>query len=114
MRLLRSPFFLGGLLVAVALGVFVSPFASSSPDGLEKVAAEEGFDEAADDHSLQESPLADYSVRGLGDSRLGTAASGLLGVLLTFGFGMLLFGFVQRSGRRRAPESAAEDVPLSV
>ena len=111
MRLLRSPFLIGGLLVALALGVFVSPFASSSPDGLEKVSMDKGFDETAEDHALDDSPLADYRVRGVGDDRLGTAASGLLGVLLTFGLGLVLFGFVQRSARRRAVEgSASEDV----
>ena len=113
MKRLRSPFLIGGLLVALALGVFVSPFASADPDGLEKVAMEEGFDETAEDHALADAPLADYSVRGIGDSRLGTAASGLVGVLLTFGFGALLFGLVQRNARKHVPESAAEDAPVS-
>lgn len=115
MRFVRSPFVIGGLLIAVALGVFVSPFASSDPDGLEKVSVEEGFDDTAEDHALSDGPLADYSVRGLGDGRLGTAASGLVGVLLTFGLGVVLFGFVQRKGRSRGvagAERAAEDVPV--
>ena len=111
--LLRSPFLIGGLLVALALGIFVSPFASSSPDGLEKVSMEEEFDGTAEDHALGDSPLADYGVETLGNERLGTAASGLIGVLLTFAFGMLLFGLTQRAGRRRAGEQAPEDVPVS-
>ena len=111
MRFLRSPFVIGGLLVALALGVFVSPFASSSPDGLEKVAMEKDFDDTAEDHALGDSPLADYGVRGVGDARLSTAASGLVGVLLTFGFGALLFGVVQRAGRRGSTGRTAEDAP---
>ena len=113
MRLLRSPFVVGGLLVVLALGVFVSPFASSNPDGLEKVAVEKGFDETADDHALDDSPLADYGVRVVGDDRLSTAASGLVGVLLTFGVGVLLFGLVQRGGRRKPTDRTAEDVPAA-
>jgi hypothetical protein len=31
------------LLVALILGVFVSPYASSRPDGLERVATDHGF-----------------------------------------------------------------------
>ena len=114
MKRLRSPFLIGGLLVALALGIFVSPFASASPDGLEKVSMEEGFDETAEEHALKDAPLADYGVKGIGNERLGTAASGLVGVLMTFGFGALLFGLVQRAGRRRAVADAPEDVPVGV
>ena len=115
MSRLRSPFLLGGLLVAIALGVFVSPFASSDPDGLEKVSVEQGFDETAEDHALADSPLADYGAKGIGNGRLGTAASGLVGVLLTFGFAAMLFGLAQRNTRRRAEqERPAEDAPVSV
>lgn len=88
-------FVVAGLLVGIALALFVSPFASSSPDGLEKVAAEEGFDEAAEDSALADSPLADYGVEGIDDDRAGTAVSGLIGVLLTFGIGVGLFGIVR-------------------
>ena len=36
------------LAVALILGVVVSPFASSKPDGLERVATDQGFVDAAD------------------------------------------------------------------
>ena len=39
----------GGLLVALGLAFFVSRFASSSPDGLNKVAIDQGFDDTADE-----------------------------------------------------------------
>jgi hypothetical protein len=112
-KVLRSSFVIGGLLVALALGIFVSPFASSSPDGLERVSMDNAFDETADDHALADSPLADYGVEGIGNERLGTAASALIGVLMSFGFGLLLLGLAQRAGRRRAEDQPSEDVPVS-
>lgn len=84
-------FLVAGLLVALALAVFVSPLASSAPDGLEKVAEQEGFADAAIGHHAAESPLADYSVEGVDDDELSAGASGLIGVLLTFGVGTGVF-----------------------
>ena len=94
---------IGGLIVALGLAFFVSPLASSSPDGLEKVATDEGFIETAEDHGLADSPLADYGVEGVDDESLSTGLSGIIGVAVTFGIGLLIFGtfHVRRS---RAPE----------
>ena len=90
---------IGGLIVALGLAFFVSPLASSSPDGLEKVATDEGFIETADDHGLADSPLADYGVEGVNDESLSTGLSGIIGVAVTFGIGLLVFGIfhVRRS-----------------
>lgn len=88
-------FVLGGFLVALGLAVFVSPFASSSPDGLEKVAEEEGFDEAARDHALAEGPLAEYNVRGVDGERVSTGVAGLVGVLVAFGLGVGVFALIR-------------------
>jgi cobalt/nickel transport protein len=103
-------FLLGGLLVAVGLALFVSGFASSSPDGLEKVAGDKGFLQTARDHLFADGPLADYAVKGIDNERLSTGLSGLIGVLVTFGVGVLLFAAVRalragrdRSGPTRAP-----------
>jgi hypothetical protein len=95
-------FVLAGLLVAAGLALFVSPFASSSPDGLEKVSSEEGFDRAAEDHDLADSPVAGYEVRGVDDDRMSTGAAGVLGVLVTFGLGVGAFALLRTL--RRAPE----------
>jgi hypothetical protein len=91
-------FLIAGLLVAIGLALVVSPFASSSPDGLEKVATDKGFLETAKDHLFADSPLADYAVKGVGNERLSTGLSGLIGVLLTFGVGWGLFALAR--GRR--------------
>ncbi len=91
MRTNTKLFIVAGLLVGLALALFLSPFASSKPDGLEKVATDEGFDGTVGDHDTADSPLADYGVEGVDNEKLGTALAGLIGVLLTFGIGLGLF-----------------------
>ena len=59
------------------------------------MAEEEGFGDTADDHHLSDSPLADYGVDGIDDERLSTGASGVVGVLLTFGVGVGVFATVR-------------------
>lgn len=100
-------FVVAGVLLAAALAIFVGPFASSSPDGLEKVAAEEGFDGAAEDSAVAEGPLADYGVDGIDDERTGTAAAGVIGVIVTFGIGLGVFAIVRMTNARR-PDAAAD------
>jgi cobalt/nickel transport protein len=100
-------FLIGGLLVTIGLALVVSGFASSSPDGLEKVAEDRGFLETAQDHLFTDGPLADYAVRGVDNERLSTGLSGLIGVLVTFGVSLALFALVRSmrsgSGGGRSP-----------
>jgi PDGLE domain len=93
-------FLIAGLMVAVGLALIVSGFASSSPDGLEKVAEDKGFLETARDHQFADGPLADYTVKGVDNERLSTGLAGLIGVLITFGVGLGLFALLRavRSG----------------
>ncbi|MDQ3217810.1 MAG: PDGLE domain-containing protein [Actinomycetota bacterium] len=94
-------FVLGGLLVAIALALLVSPFASGNPDGLNKVAIDQGFDDTAEQHALEDGPLAGYGVRGIDNQRASKGLSGLIGVVATFGVGFLLFGALRASRARR-------------
>ena len=98
-------FLLAGLLLALGLALFAGPFASGSPDGLEKVAEDKGFSESASDHGLADSPVADYAVRGVDDKRISTGLSGVIGVLITFGVGLGAFGLMRL--RREAQDVAA-------
>jgi len=91
---------LAGLVVAVALVVFVAPFANPNPDGLERVAIDHGLDSQVQDHDLASSPLADYGVEGVDSSTMGTALSGVVGVVLVFGVGYGLFAATKRFGSR--------------
>lgn len=94
-----------GLALAVALAFLVAPEASSKPDGLEKVAIDEGFVDGARDHDLADSPTADYGVRGVDDARLSTGLAGTLGIGITFLVAGGLALLVRRA--RRAPATPA-------
>jgi cobalt/nickel transport system permease protein len=73
-----------GLIVAFGLALFVAPFASSWPDGLEKVAETLGFSEAATEHAILSSPIPDYQVPGIGSSMISTVLAGLVGTVIVF------------------------------
>ena len=96
-------FVLAGVLVGLGLAILVSPFASGSPDGLEKVSEQQGFAKSAKDHGLAGGPFADYGVSGVSDDTVGTAVSGLVGTLVTLGLGVGVFATVGVvRGRRRS------------
>ena len=61
-----------GLAAAAALVILVAPRASSSPDGLERVAAEKGIDVDGRPHALGDGPFADYGTTGVDDAAIGT------------------------------------------
>ena len=74
------------LAVAVGLATAASPFASSSPDGLERVAGDTGFAGDGRLHTVQdESPIPDYAMPGIDDPRVATGLAGFTGTLVVFG-----------------------------
>ena len=89
-----------GLVVCVVLAFAVAPAASSAPDGLERVALDEGFAGAADDHALGELPTADYAIDGVDDERLSTGLAGVLGIAACFAVTVVTMRLVRR---RSAP-----------
>ncbi|MHB1043619.1 MAG: PDGLE domain-containing protein [Eubacteriales bacterium] len=72
------------LLAALAVAVFISPFASSFPDGLERVAEDLGFIQKGEEQVLK-SPVPDYAFPGIKNEGLSTALAGAAGTLLAFG-----------------------------
>lgn len=89
-----------GLLVAIFLATFVSPFASSSPDGLEKVAAQKGFAHKAEGHEIWKwAPIPDYVLPGVQRESIGTALAGLIGTLLVFVVAVVIGRVVVRRSR---------------
>ena len=75
------------LLAALAVAGVVSFFAATSPDGLERVAENLGFSQAAQEPSV--SVLPDYSVPGL-TGFLSNGIAGMIGVAAVFGLAWLL------------------------
>ncbi len=78
-----------GLGIALGLAVFISPFASSDPDGLDRVSQDLEFaDQAASEVPAEKLPFyavfEEYSLRGVPDT-LATPLAGLLGTVVTFG-----------------------------
>ncbi len=88
--------------VIVLLVAAVSPFASSSPDGLEKVAVDTGIAASERQSPTTDSPLAGYSVAGIDDDKLATSVSGIIGTSVTVAFGLGLFAFTRRRRSRPA------------
>ena len=81
---------------ALSLAGGLSYYASSSPDGLEKVAEDEGFLESAEDSAVSNSPLADYGLAGLDNERLSVAIAGVVGVLATAVIALALFALIKK------------------
>jgi hypothetical protein len=108
-----------GLLVTLLIAGFGSYYASSSPDGLARVAIDKGLDKGpgmgqnknpgngAQVSSVGDSPLAGYSVRGVGSQRLAGGLAGVAGVGLTF----LLVGAITVGVRRRGTDSEPGERP---
>ncbi|MCF6522272.1 energy-coupling factor ABC transporter permease [Streptomyces sp. JJ36] len=87
---------LAGLAVTLVCAGGVSYYASADPDGLEKVAADHGIDEQAEEHDLAGSPLADYGVEDIANARLSGGLAGVLGVGATLAAGSGMFLAVRR------------------
>jgi hypothetical protein len=86
-----------GLAIAAAVVIVLAPLASSEPDGLERVAGDQGFLETARDAVY--SIIPDYTIPGI-DGNLSTILAGLIGVVIVFGL-MIVLGRVL--ARRRQP-----------
>ena len=96
-------FLLGGLLLAACLAMFVAPFASQAPDGLDSFAIRQHIPEPTPEQQVwQLAPLADYQLPCVRHEGVSTAIAGLLGVALVFGAATLLAKLV---ARRSGPES---------
>jgi cobalt/nickel transport protein len=83
-----------GLMTALAIAALLSPFASSLPDGLDRVATDLGFAHRTDPQPLaRRLPPAqlveDYRLRGV-PQPLATPLAGALGTLLCYGLGRAL------------------------
>jgi len=81
------------LAVSMLVAVFIAPFASEFPDGLEKVAESLGFLKRGT--SKVTSPLPDYQIPGLRGG-ISTSMAGVVGVLVTFGLAYMIVKVLHR------------------
>ncbi|MFF3244306.1 energy-coupling factor ABC transporter permease [Streptomyces sp. NPDC002870] len=100
-----------GLVTALVLAGFVSFYASASPDGLERVATDQGIDEKVEEHAAAGSPLADYGVKDVSNARISGGLAGVIGVGATVVVGSGVFYVVRR---RRTDEPASAPVRETV
>ncbi|MGW4494352.1 energy-coupling factor ABC transporter permease [Streptomyces sp. NPDC004376] len=100
-RTSRRTLWITGLVTSLVLAGFVSFYASANPDGLEKVAHDQGIDRKSERHASADSPLADYGVKDVSDARLSGGLAGVIGVGVTVVAGSAVFWAVRR--RRSVP-----------
>jgi hypothetical protein len=81
------------LAVAIGLATAVSPFASSSPDGLNKVADEKGFAKQA---HAGDGPIAGYAFPGISNEHVAKGVSGFVGTIGVFALGWGIASVVRR------------------
>ena len=92
---MRFKWWHAALIFALFLAV-LSPLASSSPDGLEKVAEDKGFIETAREALFELIP--DYVLPGIGSGTGATILAGIIGALILFGIGYGLARLLKRKG----------------
>ena len=85
----------GALTLALFLAI-LSPLASSSPDGLERVAEDKGFIETALDAPYEIIP--DYVMPGVVSEAVATILAGIVGALILFGIGYGLARLLKAKG----------------
>lgn len=82
MRRIKIKWWHVALIICLAVAFF-APLASSSPDGLEKVAEDNGFISTEREAPFQ--LLADYMFPGIENQAVATILAGLIGTLAIFG-----------------------------
>lgn len=103
-------FIISGLGIALLIAVFLSPFASQDPDGLDRVSQDQGFEnKAAEDpvaHTLPFYQIFDeYALRGVPE-QIATPIAGLVGTLAAFGLAWGVGKLVVRNAR---PQDQIQD-----
>lgn len=103
------------ILMAVGIGIAIfitlfSPFASGSPDGLERVAEDNSFLDKGEDAPYE--VIADYVFPGIENEAVATILAGIVGVLIVAVIGLGVGLLLSRSARSRnsdAPGDQARD-----
>jgi PDGLE domain-containing protein len=76
----------------------VSYYASDSPDGLNRVAADHGLSKQQQESAAKDSPLDGYNAKGVDNSRLSGGLAGVAGVFVVLVLAGGLAFVVRRRG----------------
>lgn len=98
---------IGGIIASFVVAMVVSQFAAPDPDGLERVAEDTGFIEAAEEHPLAGSIFADYATAGIDNEQVSLAVAGAAGTAVTLLVGLGLASAARRSRRDEATTGVA-------
>lgn len=96
-----------GVAVSLVLAGIVSYYASGHPDGLQFVAHQLGFGDAA--QAGHDAPLAGYSVKGVSDGRLSGGLAGVIGVVVTGAIAFAMTWALRRRGSRTSNPPGPHD-----
>ena len=78
---MRFTWWIAGYFIALAV-TLLAPFASASPDGLERIAEDQGFIDTGRDAPY--AVIADYVFPGIESEALATILAGVTGVTIIF------------------------------
>ncbi len=101
-------FVIAGLGIALLIAIFLSPFASKNPDGLDRVSQDLKFEnKAAEDAPAKKLPFYavfdEYALRGVPEA-VATPLAGLVGTLAVFGLAWGIGKLVVRGSSSSHPE----------
>ncbi len=88
-------------MIALICAGLISLFASSFPDGLERVAENLGFLEKGEGEPVLKSPIPDYALPGIKNEKLATSIAGIIGTLLVFVVGYGTAEIIRQINSRR-------------
>jgi ABC-type Fe3+ transport system permease subunit len=87
-----------GLAIAALVVIALAPLASPDPDGLERVAEDQGFIDQA--RNVIDGLMSDYAIPGIDDPAVSTILAGLVGVVIV----VIVIVVLGRVLARRRPE----------
>ena len=101
---------IGLLVAAVIIAGVLSYFASSQPDGLERVAEDTRISSSEGEHDLGGGPLADYQTKGVEDEWVSGGLAGVIGVVAV---GLAATGLFMLLRPRRDPSDTSSEAGAS-
>ena len=97
-----------GLLLALLLAGVASYYAASAPDGLNRVAQDQGFAATEETHN-DVTPFAGYETEGIGNDRLSGGLAGVAGCLVVLLVAGGLTTVLRARSRGEADSEAGSD-----